>query len=203
MRQFTIGILSATALAAAIGLSYESSGKTGPSYYKIVAHPVTKQNLTALQGTFRMIKTSAGGGIPSNRIGGGCLVFAAADLGLSAMAGTSCTKNDDCKSSQSGNDGKPASAYYCHRQTRSCWARPGSDPFGKDTCNRPITMTPNVHNPAPVRPVDASKLGVKKGAHVRVVACLNKIPYPSTGAGCKAIDSTDRMEVFGPVANVK
>jgi hypothetical protein len=221
MRQLIIGFVSIAALATG-GCSSKTSETSGANagteqaatnaaaedHYTVRAGPVANAKISALAGTFQMLKVAAPNGIPSNGRGGACLVFAAADLGLSEMAGTSCTKNSDCESTQNGNDGKPASAYYCDGQTKSCWARPGSDLSGAETCNRPITMTAAALNPVPsttAGPADAGTLGVKPGAKVRVLACVQATgAIPGlTGTGCGSIDGTDRIEVMGPVATIK
>jgi hypothetical protein len=223
MRQFTIGILCGAAFFALTSCNKSpqgqasepanAGGEASPAatdYFTVRAGPVANAKVTALSGTFQMLKVSAAQGIPSNGVGGACIVFAAADLGYPVMASRSCTTNLSCQTGENGNDGKPASAFYCHQATHTCWARPGSDPFGNATCNRPITMTPAVLNPVPpdppgAGPVDATKLGIKPGAKTRVVACLNKgqPPYPPPGPGCRQIDSNDRIEDFGPIATVK
>ena len=176
----------------------EASANAATDYYKVRAGPVPNAKLNALSATFQLLKVSEAEGIPSDGHGGACLIFAAADLGYSKMAATQCHTNLEC------NTHEGESAAYCDTQTNSCWARPGSDPSGAKTCNRPIQMSPNVLNPVPVQPVDAGALGIKAGANVRVVACLNKGagPYPGGDPPCKKIDSADRMEVMGVPAKI-
>jgi hypothetical protein len=175
----------------------EASANAATDYYKVLPGPVPDAKLSALSGTFQLLKVSAADGIPSDdKRGGACLVFAAADLPGSGLAGKTCSTNLECQSAG-------VSAGYCGPEHK-CWARPLSDPQGDKTCNRPITMSPNVRNPVPIQPVDAGALGVKAGAQVRVVACLNKtgwVPGPK-GTGCPSIDGADRMEVMGEPAKV-
>lgn len=216
MRHFAIGILCTAAFfAAGCNKSPEgqapeavnAGGNEGAAaaaveYFTIRAGPIAPAKISALSGNFQMLKVGAGAGIPSPKVGGACIVFSAADLGITKIAGATCNINSDCEDSG-------VAAYYCHAPTHSCWVRPSTDPKGDDTCNRPIPMTAAVLNPVPKTPITAAtatKLGIKAGTRARVVACLNQTgfvrppnPHPT---GCPSIDGPDRIEDFGPVATI-
>lgn len=217
MRQFTIGILCTTAFLAAAGCN-KTSQNEGPAanlevenatgnvtdtekYFTVRAGPVAPAKIAALSGDFELQEVSKTVGIPSTGSGGACLVFSAADLGIAKIAGSTCNINSDCE-----DDG--VAAYYCHAPSHSCWVRPKSDPKGDYTCNRPLVMSPGVVNHAPKTPVDAAtKLGLKPGVRVRVVACLNQkgfVPPPNPNpTGCPSINGPDRIEVMGPEGKMK
>ena len=222
MRQFTIGMLCTAAFfaAAACNKSQENKGSeavnaggqaaaAADEYYTVSALPVSDSKITALQGKFKLLKVGAGAGIPSDRRGGGCLVFAAADLGFPKMAARSCTTNRSCETGEIGTDGMAASATYCDGKTHSCWAKPGSNDAANALCNKAIIMVPDELNVAPADPpagkgpIDASKW-VKPGAKVRMVACVGKPwnPPPPPLPPCARVDTADRIEVMGPVATV-
>lgn len=206
MRRHAIAILAGTILLSAAcdkapekeDAEAAEAGRAPGDYFTVRAGPVANAKLGALSGNFQLLKVAAANGIPSSGLGGACIVFAPADLGLAELAAKSCSSNQDCQ-------GSSASAAYCDIKTRSCWARPASDPTGAKTCNRPVAMTPTTLNPVPATPVDAGSLGVRAGAKARVVACLNKggPPWPTPRPPCGQIDSPDRIEVMGPVATVQ
>jgi hypothetical protein len=223
MRQFTIGVLCSAAFlaSAACNKSPENQAPEAVNagsdeaagtdkYYTVNALPVPDARITALQGKFKMVEAGAADGIPSDGTGGACLVFAAADLGYPAMAAKSCTTNKSCATGEIGTDGTAASATYCDGKTHSCWAKPGSNGAALALCNKGIKMKPDDLNFAPADPpagkgpIDAGKW-VKPGAQVRVVACLQRIDAVKGpgGNGCPTVDGDARIEVMGPVANVK
>ena len=225
MRQFTIGMLcgaaallatscnkpTANQAAGAVNAGGEAAA-AAQDYYTVNALPVPDAKISALQGKFKMLKVGEADGIPSDGLGGACLVFAAADLGFPVMAANkTCTTNLSCKTGEIGNDGTAASATYCDGKTHTCWAKPGANGAGLALCNKGIVMKPDDLNVAPADPpagggpIDASKFKIKPGAKVRVVACLQKIDAIKGpgGTGCPSIDGKDRIEVMGPVATVK
>lgn len=198
MRQLAVGFLGSVSILGAIAWS-AASHEQSQQYFTVRAGPVPNARISALSGTFQMLKAGPGKGIPSSGVGGACLVFSAADLpDLSDIAAKKCSANHECQSEH-------ASAGYCDGKAHSCWMRPKSDVSGSATCNRPIAMTAAVLNRVPAaHPANVGLLGVKPGARVRVVACLNKgaPPFPNKKAPCALIDSADRVEVMGPVATV-
>ena len=204
MRQFIVGAL-AGAILLTTGCNKSNQDNSAGSaveraaaaadYYTVRAGPVPNAQITALAGTFQLLKASAANGIPSDRLGGGCLIFAAADLGYTKMAAMQCHQNADCYT------GEGESAGYCDGQTHSCWAKPGNVP-DEALCNKHIILNVNELTPAPKSPFDASKV-VKAGAKVRVDACLNKAGADPGATGCGSKDGADRIEVMGPVATVK
>lgn len=205
--RLTISAFCATALLAACNnaprgerdadqnAGGQSAAAEATDYFTVRPGTVSNARITALAGEFQMLKVAAANGIPSSGMGGACLVVAAVDMGLQNR---SCTTNQQCQD-------PGAAAAYCETKTNSCWVRPKADPRGDKTCNRPVTMTPTTLNPVPKQPVDATPLGVKPGAKVRVVACLNTggPPFPNNRPPCSLVDSADRIEEFGPVATVK
>ena len=191
----------ATLLLAGCGGNSTSDNASGngaapDDRYTVRAGPVASAKIDALSGSFQLLKSGAPDAIPSSGMGGACLVFAAADLGYAKMAAMQCQSNQQCYT------GEGESAAYCDLD-KKCWARPGTDPLGAKTCNRPVAMSPAVLNPVPRQPVDAGALAVKAGTKVRVVACLNKgFPPFASGPPCGKKDSPDRIEVLGPLATV-
>lgn len=137
MRQFTIALLCGAALlvgctnksnenAATNGAGQESAA---PPLYKNVPGAVTGNRADGINSSFKIIQ--AAGGIPSDRYGGACIVFRAADLNFPLMAAKRCAKDEDCATGE-------AIAHYCQHSTKQCLARPnpagGRDPY----CNRSI-----------------------------------------------------------------
>jgi hypothetical protein len=235
MRQLIIGFLCTAALLAttcnrnpapdAVNAAGNAAGDSG-DYFTVRAGPVANDKIAALSGNFQMLKVSAAHGIPSDGRGGACLIFPAADLGFTEMAKIVCHSNKHCSPyapAPPDATGPDKGSYlppsdpthrenrygYCEQSSNVCWSKPiapaGGPPVEPPFCNRPIQMAPNTLNPVPNTPVDAGLYGVKPGAKVRVVACLNKgtPPYPPPGAPCGQVDSADRIEVMGPVATVK
>jgi hypothetical protein len=235
MRQFTIGILcSATFLAAtACDKSPESQAPeainaggevaaAADEYFTVRAGPVANAKISALAGTFQMLRVAAANGIPSNGRGGACLVFPAPDLGFTEMAKAVCHSNADCsRAPPAGATGADKGSYapdpsnpthrehrfgYCDVGSNVCWSRPIGPIADAALCNRPITMSPTVVNPVPADPpgpANAASLGITPGAKVRVVACINKLGANPGVTGCGSIPGPDRIEVMGPVATVK
>jgi len=183
-------------------------------------------NPPKLQGSFRISTSPSRNAIPSNGIGGACLV---ADLNqfdiprMSSGQDRKCTKNSDC------NEGlRTGWSGYCDADgERTCWVRPGHGTT--ELCNKSVDYAPpnvweeDTKHPSNTTPFDLSKPRYpgkltqgKRNAlesfsrafpgpvRWRVVACLNGIDlktqqyYP----GCKDIDVAHkemRMEVFGPI----
>lgn len=218
MRQLTIGLLCGAIFLAAgcnkpqsnapaeLNASGEEASAAG-DYYTVRAGPVANAKITALAGTFQMLKVSAAKGIPSDLRGGGCLVFKASDLpNLPIMAGTSCNTNTDCQTADT-----EYSAAYCHAETHTCWAKPKKNNAADRLCNKAKIFPVNTLNPIPADPpapgtgpIHVSEW-VKPGAKVRVVACVGKPwnPPPPPLPPCAQIDTPDRIEVMGPEATVK
>ena len=208
MRRMIFGIVCIASLATAAcnkppekaapeGANVAGEAAASDDLYTVNAGPVANANVGSLSGWFKMLKAPAQG-IPSDRLGGACLVFAAADLGFTKMAAKSCTKNSDCYT------GEGESAGYCDGKTHACWAKPSTFDAANALCDKGKVFPLNVQNPIPVTPIDASKW-VKPGAKVRVTACINKkgfVPGPN-GTGCPTKDGTDRIEELGPIATVK
>lgn len=167
-------------------------------YFTVRAGAVTDALADSVSGNFQLQRTGAPRGIPSDGLGGACLVFAAADLGYPQMAAKQCQTNAQCST--------PGESIYGYCDGGSCWSRPKEDPTGSKTCNRPLAMTPGDLNPVPRQPVDAAALGVKPGAKVRVLACLNKrgfVPGPApNGTGC-AGTGVDALHDWGTIATVR
>ena len=210
MRRIQFGLLCGAAiLLAACSSKTDDSTNVGAEsaaeqdYFTVRAGPVSPGEIGSVGGNFQMLKVSAANGIPSDGVGGACLVFAAADLGFPQMAAKSCTKHEDCTIGETGNDGMAASAAYCDGKTHSCWAKPKAANAGNALCNRPITMTPTVLNAVPKQPVDVRTFKVKPGAKVRVVACLNKSDIDVTKTGCASTTPTDAVYDLGPVATLR
>ena len=229
MRRFLIGIACSVAFLTSgcggppdeqsspdVNAGGERAAAAAQDFFTVRPGPVDNAKLSALAGTFQMLKVSAANGIPSDGRGGACLVFLASELGFTKMAEKVCQSNGDCsvapppgatgqeKGSYAPNPNNPShreNRYgYCDQTSNKCWSRPIGLPADAALCNRPMQMSPAVLNPVPVRPADASVHGIKAGMKVRVVACLNKgsPPYPPPGPGCAQIDSNDRIEEFGP-----
>lgn len=207
MRQLLFTSLSlATLLLAACGegpggdAAENASGNAAgvQQFFTVRAGAVNNARLDSLSGTFQLQRTGPPQGIPSDGLGGACLVFPAADLGYPQMAAKQCQANSDCSTPGENLIG------YCNEG--SCWSRPKNDPTGSKTCNRPVAMTPGTLNPVPRQPVDAGALAVKAGAKVRVLACLNKrgfVPGPApNGTGC-AGTGADALHDWGTTATVR
>lgn len=215
MRRLAIGILCGTAFLAS-SCSQPSDNQTpeaanaggevaaAAEYFTVRAGPVSNAKISALSGNFQILKVAAPNGIPSDRRGGACFVFGAADLGYAKMATKSCTKNADCYT------GEGESAAYCHTETRTCWAKPSANDAANKLCNKGKIFPTNDLNPIPADapagsgPIDVSEW-VKPGAKVRVVACVGKpwSPPPPPLPPCGRVDTPDRIEVMGPVATIK
>jgi hypothetical protein len=134
VRQFTFALLcGASLLCAACGKSPEANGQAnagdGPPLYKNVPGAVTGDRAAGINSSFRIIE--AAGGIPSDRYGGACIVFRAADLGYPLMAAKQCTKDEDCATGE-------ADAHYCQKSTKQCLARPNPTGDKDPYCNRSI-----------------------------------------------------------------
>jgi hypothetical protein len=199
MRQLIVGVLVGTILIT-IGCNKKNADNMAApeaaaklDTYTVRAGSIPNAKLAALAGTFQLLKISGPDAIPSDGHGGACLVVAA--------TAPACTKNSDCPSNSSGG----ISGYCDTEKTHTCWATPPGDPGGVKSCNRPILMSPNALNPAPVQPADGASIGIKVGDNVRVVACLNKgaPPYGPDGPPCKLVDSPDRIERMGEPTAVK
>jgi hypothetical protein len=128
-------------------------------YYRIAASPLTGSMASGISGSFRVVRavvyrpqhpdqSAFTTGIKSERYGGACVAFAAADLGYTAMAAKQCSTNLDCSnekkqtepddptlapSEQRGvyrpdpvNDPNHyESRYgYCDRSAHACYAKP-------------------------------------------------------------------------------
>lgn len=173
-------------------------------YYTIRAGTVTAAVASALSGNFQLQRTGAPRGVASNGNGGACLVFASADVQPQMPA--QCRTNAECKVPGQNVSG------YCDagtggEETGTCWARPPGDLPGLKTCNRGVMTTQGALNPVPAQPVDVATLGVRPGAKVRVLACLNKQGFVPGGAnvggtGC-AGTNVDAVHDWGPVATVR
>jgi hypothetical protein len=225
MRQFIIGILcSAAFLGGCSSNSNETagtnaSGETAAAeeYFTVRAGPVANASASAISGTFQMLKVAQANGIPSAGRGGACLAFRASDLGFTEMAKIQCQTDAQCSNpAPDGTTGPDAGSYApdpanpTHRESRYgycgdgiCWSKPiqpGADPA---VCNRPITMTANVLNPVPKTPSDLRPYSIKRGAKVRVVACLNKAGIDPTKTGCASVSGTDLVHDMGPVGTVR
>lgn len=208
MRQllFTSAAIATLSLAACSGNAPDSAQNAsgnqaaGEEYFTVRAGAVTDARAVAVSGNFQVQRTGAPRGIPSDGLGGACLVFAAGDVGYQQLADKQCQSNLDCSIPGENVYG------YCDSGTGSCWARPRNDLAGAKTCNRPLAMTPAVLNPVPRQPVDAGALGVRPGAKVRVLACLNKrgfVPGPApAGTGC-AGTGVDALHDWGTAATVR
>lgn len=97
-----------------------------PPLYKNVPGAVTGDRASGINATFKIIQ--AAGGIPSDRLGGACIVFRAQDLGYDTMAAQRCSRDEDCGTGE-------AIAHYCQKSTKQCLARPNvtgpKDPYCK------------------------------------------------------------------------
>ena len=177
-----------------------ASGKAATAaatLYTIRAGPVPNAQLGALAGSFQLLETGNPAGIPSDRLGGACLAFAAADLGYTQMAAKQCTKNSDCSTPGENEFG------YCDAQTNSCWAKPKGPTANAALCRKGQVWTATDTHPVPIQPANAAQFGIKAGAKVRVVACLNKSGIDGAQTGCASKDGPDRIQVLGPVATVR
>jgi hypothetical protein len=164
--------------------------------YTIRAGPVPDARIGALSGTYQLLATADPSGIPSNRSGGACLVFPAADLDFPLMAAVQCSNNQSCTTTENPNG-------YCDVPARTCWSRPNRPDARGKLCNTGLILNPNDLNPVPAVAVDAASLGLRPGARVRVIACLNKLGADPVGTGCRSKDGPDRIEVMGPVATLR
>lgn len=149
MRQFALAFLIA-APALTLGCTNNSNenaatnvaGKeaVAPPLFKNVPGPITGDRASGLNASFRIVQ--AAGGIPSDRYGGACIVFRAADLQYQDMARVQCTKDEDCATGE-------AQAHYCHKPTKQCLARPNPTGATDPYCKRSIdTGFPGTQWPA-------------------------------------------------------
>lgn len=165
--------------------------------YTVRAGPVPNAQASALSGTFQLLQTGDPSGIPSNRTGGACLAFPAADLGFTQMAAKQCSKNSDCSVTTENPVG------YCDVGAKTCWSRPNRPGARAALCNTGITLNANDLNSVPAQPVNVAPLGIAIGAKVRVIACLNKAGAVPSATGCASKDGPDRIEVLGPIATIR
>ncbi len=150
-------------------------------------------------GSFRMIEPKGiGGGISTDRLGGGCLAFR-------SPKNRTCTKATDC---QLPNTGAPGLFGYCG-PAKTCWikaleahcwksAKPGLPP---------VLLVPNQAQQTGQGDLRLARVALgypNAGAiqtQVRVIACLNgkfvKGEKPPCGGGKGQFD-----EKFGPIRNV-
>lgn len=165
--------------------------------FTVRAGPVANAQIGALSGTFQLLKSGAPDAIPSTRLGGACLAFRATDLGFTQMAAKRCTKNSECSTPGENEYG------YCDTQTSQCWAKPTGPAANPALCQKGQVWSAVDTHAVPAQPVNASQFGIKPGAQVRVVACLNKSGINVAGTGCASKDGPDRIEVLGPIATVR
>lgn len=165
--------------------------------YTIRAGPVPNAGAAALSGTFQLLEVGGPDAIPSNRLGGACLVFPAADLGFTQMAAKQCTKNSDCSFPAENAVG------YCDTQESKCWSRPNRPNARTALCNLGFAISPNELNSVPKQPVDVGQFNIRAGAKVRVIACLNRADADLQKDGCGSTDGPKRIEVMGPVATIR
>ena len=195
---FVLPLLAAS--CSGNGPDENASGEAAPAaatLYTIRAGPVPNARLGALAGTFQLLETGNPDGIPSDRLGGACLAFAAADLGFTQMAAKQCSKNSDCSTPGENAFG------YCDVQTNSCWAKPATPAANPALCQKGQVWAATATHAVPAQPVNAAQFGIKPGAKVRVVACLNKSGITVSATGCASKDGPDRIEVLGPIATVR
>jgi len=189
MRQLALALLFTAPLLAAAGCN-KSPGNQNTSnvgvgqgaplpHYTIVAGPVTGNRSSGIDATFRITQASApdGGpasGIPSDLMGGACIIFRVQDLDYHLVAARSCTQDADCET-------REPSAHYCQQATGQCWARPGRPPGQDPLCNRSVDYTPPtkkwpVDTDVPIsknqNPIPVSSYNLKPNAQALVVACL-------------------------------
>jgi hypothetical protein len=151
----------------------------------------------AVWGTFQVLKTGAPLGIPSSRLAGACLIFPATDLGFEQMAAKQCHKDADCSTPGENAFGT------CDIETNKCWSKPDGLAAGAALCNRGIVAAENELNLVPSQPADVVQFGIKRGAKVRVGACLNKSGINPLVTGCLATDGPDRIFDLGPVTKIQ
>ena len=165
--------------------------------FTIRAGPVEHNEARAMSGTFQVTRTGAPDGIPSSFLAGACLEFLAADLGFAGMAAIRCEKNSDCAVPSENEFGA------CDTATNRCWSKPPGIAAGLKLCNRGVIAAPSDRIPVPLVPVNVEELGIKRGSHVRVGACLNKAGIDPRATGCLALDGKDKIQVWGPISSVR
>ena len=178
MRQFIIRMLCSAAFLAAVGCNNNAPDNNAANeaagqgallpHYTVAAGPVTGNRASGIDASFRITQASPPGnpadGIPSDLLGGGCIVFRVQDLNFHLVTAKSCTQDADCETTEK-------SAHYCQHGTGQCWARPemprGEDPL----CNRSVDYSP----PTKQWPVDTD-VRVSKNANAISVASYNLEP---------------------------
>jgi len=172
---------------------------TGEKRYTIVGGPVVGEPKNGVNGSFRITEVQPAG-IPSERLGGACIVFAAKDLSFHDMARKKCVRNSDCVT-----PGEAEKGVYCHKPTNTCWAKPVGDAADQALCERskdfprPKNWDVNKDHPISANPVSLRPFGIEKGARARVVACLGRAYVDPAQSGCASMDGPDRIEAMGPV----
>lgn len=165
--------------------------------FTIRAGPVDHAEAAAVSGTFQVHRTGAPDGIASSRLAGGCLEFLAADLGFTQMAAKQCQKNSDCSVPGENEFGA------CDTETNQCWAKPAGLAAGAALCNRGLIAPVNELIPVPRQPADVRQFGIQPGARVRVGACLNRSGINPQATGCLSADGADKVQVWGPVTEIR